>query len=159
MSKPISNPIERFWSKIDKTDTCWLWRSGVISTGYGLFFVHKGNRQLAHRYSFELANGTIPDGMVIDHICHTERCVNPKHLRAASQKQNCENKAGPNCNNRSSGIRGVTWDKSRNLWSTMVMHNGKNHSAGRFEDLDAASSAVVKLRNTLHSHNDYDRSV
>lgn len=72
---------QRFWEKIDRRgeDECWLWKAS-IRHGYGAFGVRQGYVEIAHRYSWILANGEIPDGLCVLHKCDVPRCVNPKHL-------------------------------------------------------------------------------
>jgi hypothetical protein len=81
---------ERFWGKVDKTPTCWLWTAAKVSRGYGI--ITGGSpafKQLsAHRVSYELANGLIPEGLVIDHLCRVKACVKPTHLEAVPQSVN-----------------------------------------------------------------------
>ena len=65
---------------------CWLWLKATTPEGYGLFTGAKsqwGRRQVfAHRFSYELFKGDIPENFVIDHLCRTPICVNPAHLEA-----------------------------------------------------------------------------
>lgn len=85
---------ELFWSKVDKTDTCWNWtRSVTKHGGYGQFFVRSKIKinYMAHRLAYTLLRGPIPAGMQLDHMCHNRRCVNPAHLRAVDHKGNAEN--------------------------------------------------------------------
>lgn len=77
---------DSFWSKARRTD-CILWMGAVNSRGYGCFAVN-GVSQLAHRLSYEEANGPIPEGLVIDHLCRTHNCVNPEHLEAVTNREN-----------------------------------------------------------------------
>lgn len=77
----------KFWAKVDKTDGCWLWTGNSDGRGYGVYW-HGGKRHKAHRWSYELANGVIPAGLVIDHLCRVTLCVNPSHLRAVTQRTN-----------------------------------------------------------------------
>ena len=74
--------------RLAKTDDgCWLWRGTLATNGYG--FVSVGRRtRLAHRAFYEQANGPIPSGLVIDHICRHRDCVNPAHLRAVTTREN-----------------------------------------------------------------------
>jgi HNH endonuclease len=82
-------PTVRFWNKVERTDDCWLWRAATAWNGYGLFRL--GNKMvLVHRYSWSLANGPIPDGRVIDHLCHVRACVNPAHLACVSMQENVQ---------------------------------------------------------------------
>lgn len=102
----------RFWSKVQKTDTCWLWTGHVTTNGYGVInLTYPGDKQRgfrAHRYLFELYHGPIAEGLDIDHKCHNKRCVRPAHLRTTTRKQNLENRQGANSQSKS-GVRGVHW--------------------------------------------------
>lgn len=72
---------ERFWAKVNKTETCWLWIGAKDKDGYGHFRL--GNLQtLAHRASYEMHIGAIPKGLTLDHLCRIRHCVNPSHLEA-----------------------------------------------------------------------------
>lgn len=60
-------------------DGCWLWLEWADKDGYGKVRVGKSKRP-AHRVSYELYVGPIPDGLLIDHLCKQKACVNPHHL-------------------------------------------------------------------------------
>ena len=84
----MSEAVERyFWTKVNKTDTCWLWTDSLNNGGYA-FFTCGGEHYSAHRYSYELRNGPILDGFTIDHLCRVRHCVNPDHLEVVSQYEN-----------------------------------------------------------------------
>lgn len=82
------DPIVRFWAKVTKTESCWLWTGGKTIGGYGTFGVSAGVSKLAHRFAYELSTGPIPAGYDIDHLCRTRHCVNPAHLEAVSHRVN-----------------------------------------------------------------------
>lgn len=73
-------PIERFEKKIQPGPSgCWIWIGELNRSGYGQFDVG-GKSVLAHRWSYEYHVAPIPEGLQIDHLCHTPACVNPEHL-------------------------------------------------------------------------------
>ena len=81
---------ERFLVKVRKTESCWLW-TGPVFGGYGQFqpCVTGMNRScFAHRFSYELFIGPIPEGLVLDHLCRVRLCVNPVHLEPVTQSEN-----------------------------------------------------------------------
>lgn len=65
---------------------CWLWTAST-NKGYGSF-QHKNKSILAHRLSWEIVNGPIPDGLVACHKCDTPACINPDHIFLGTQKDN-----------------------------------------------------------------------
>lgn len=80
-------PLEdRFWAKVDRTNTCWNW-TGALTYGYGRFSLHTKVVQ-AHRFSYELLVGPIPEGLQLDHLCRNHSCVNPIHLEPVTGRVN-----------------------------------------------------------------------
>jgi len=125
-----------------------MWIACLDTHGYGQMS-DQGRKLKAHRVSYEIAYGPIPNGLHIDHLCHNRACVRPDHLRAVTNKVNIENRRDANRNNLSSGIRGVSWNKNARKWSVSVTHNRKSHHGGLFTNLDEAEQAAIALRTDL----------
>lgn len=124
---------------------CWPWK-GTLTNGYGYIRVD-GVGKRAHRISYEMHVGVIPDGFLVDHLCHNRACVNPSHLRLATDKQNAENRDGAQANS-STGLRGV-WPHTHGRFGATVQHGGKPIYLGIFSTAEEADQAARKMRADL----------
>lgn len=77
---------QRFWSKVQKTSSCWYWLDKPNSDGYGQFAVasHKAPIK-AHRLAWELTRGTVPHRTLVN-TCGCKTCVNPDHWQPRTRK-------------------------------------------------------------------------
>lgn len=78
----------RFWSRTQEVNGCWNWTGSKTSAGYGNLRLPNGKYDYAHRVAYRLANGVIPTGLVLDHLCRQRHCVNPAHLEPVTQREN-----------------------------------------------------------------------
>ena len=78
--------MERFWSKVNKTEDCWMFVASGNRWGYGQFW-YKGKFIASHRFSYLLEHGELPEGKDIHHLCRNRRCVRPDHLEALTKKE------------------------------------------------------------------------
>lgn len=151
----VISPEVRFWAMVEKSDDHWLWTGSLMGRSdddrYGQF--QPGRRGTspvgAHRFSYELAYGPIPNGYQVDHDYRCpKRCVRPTHLRLTTNKQNHENYSNP---------RGACYDKATGRWAAAVKHNYQRYWLGRFDTKEEALKAAQLKRLELFTHNDSDR--
>jgi hypothetical protein len=153
---------ERFERAVRRQGECLIWTAGKNTMGYGLITTPDGVKVVTHRYSYERAMGPIPEGLSLDHICHNKACVEPKHLRLVTQKQNQEHLRGPNSRS-TTGVRGVQIVKPRGKnggairYRAKVGHNRRSYDAGTYATIAEAEAAAIALRLQLFTHNDLDR--
>lgn len=108
-----------FWSKVHKTDCCWLWtRSRFQGTGYGAFWID-GKIKKAHRVAYELLVGPVPHGMDLLHDCDVRHCVRPDHTRPATHAENQRDMVGRNRHKPQDGENNhhsrFTWSEIRDI--------------------------------------------
>ncbi|WP_416351937.1 HNH endonuclease signature motif containing protein [Subtercola sp. RTI3] len=87
LGHPIRNTEDTFWQKVEPTGFCWLWTGKLGPEGYALYWL-KDRTVAVHRLAYELLIGSIPKGLVLDHLCRIRNCVNPDHLEPVTDTEN-----------------------------------------------------------------------
>jgi hypothetical protein len=105
--------VARFWARVDRSGSCWLWTWSVNTSGHGHLRVDGRNR-LAHRIAWELTYGPIPAGLSVCHGCDVRRCVRPGHLYLARQAQNMADMAAR-------GRQRSRWSTDRVIYEPAIM--------------------------------------
>jgi hypothetical protein len=134
----------RFEKYVEHTETCWLWTGAGNPAGYGQFRIRRVQRG-AHCWAWEWANGPIPTGMQIHHVCRTPRCVNPAHLELSTRRRNLQQR------------RYNSWAE---LASTLATHEQpltvtltpEQSAWVRFRASEASTSVDDVIERALHSY-------
>lgn len=100
----------------DPNSGCWLWEKQVDKDGYGQFRRSRNGPWFkAHRVSFLVFRGSIPDGMNVLHLCDTRCCVNPAHLYLGTQVENVRD------------MHRARYDLARKIAPSVILwHEGRN---------------------------------
>lgn len=145
---------ERYEAHVKKGPDCWIWTGYLNPAGYGKFFAD-GRKVFVHRWAYAEFVGPIPEGIQVDHRCRVTQCVNPAHLRLATNKQNCEHR-GPRVDN-TSGFPGVSFHRKTQRWQASVGHEGRRIYLGLYDTAAEAAEIARAKRLELFTHNDNDR--
>jgi len=86
-SKNKKSVEDRFWSKVNKTESCWLWTGSKSDFGHGQIRID-GRNTVASRYVWEIMKGPITDRLFVLHKCDNPTCVRIDHLFLGTQKDN-----------------------------------------------------------------------
>lgn len=146
----MPEPIEkRFWAKVRKgePDECWEWQACRQEFGHGLLRI-PGKVEKAHRVSWTLANGPIPDGLIVRHKCDNPPCVNPAHLELGTRADNVRDRDGRGRHVAFHGVNHpmarLTEDAVREIRRTP---RGYGVCRGLAEKFGVALGTVYQLRN------------
>lgn len=142
----FSSPEELFRNRTSKEGDCLVWIGATYGDSRGMMRV-RGERMLAYRYAWEVANGPIPTGMTIDHTCFNPSCVKLSHLRLATVSENNQHLNGPRKNNLSTGVRNVYKDGDK--YRVEVRKNGVRYNFGSHSSIEEASEVAEKARQEL----------
>ena len=104
---PISRVRRNFLRHVRRTKSCWLWIGAKNAFGYGIFSVTVGKlrrKSGAHRWSYVLFVGSIPDGLEVDHLCKRRVCVRPSHLEVITRIENMRRSDAPGMEQHRTGL-------------------------------------------------------
>lgn len=130
--KPL---IPRFWSHVDKSQgECWIWTKAKSKRGYGVIQI-KYKSVRCHRFSWEIHNGPIPEGLLVCHKCDNPACVRPDHLFLGTHKDNMRDMSAKG--------RAASGDRNFMRKCPELVLRGESHPLSPFTDEDVI--AIRKL--------------
>jgi len=112
-----------------------------------------GKTRGAHQLIWESVNGLVPCGLEIDHINGDPSDNRIGNLRLVTHSQNMQNTRKASGKNKTSGVKGVHYDKARGKWRTHIVVSGKQIHIGRFDSIGDAKKAYNNMAAIVHTHN------
>lgn len=107
---------------VDPTTGCWRWTGDLHWKGYALLTVRDKPMEKKHRYVHRLSyvefRGSIPEGLILDHLCRVRDCVNPFHLEAVTHKTNSRRGIGVGAPKRTHCVKGHLFTPANEYWYT-----------------------------------------
>jgi len=120
--------MDRLWNRTNRESGCWIWTGCKNADGYGTISVN-GKMHMAHRLSWELTNGPIPNGLFVCHKCDNPSCINPEHLFLGTNKDNMQDKVKKGRKNGGGPARGER-NGSAKITKADVLEIRKLHANG-----------------------------
>ena len=142
-----------FDERVEKTEDCWIWTGSKISRGYGSFHSDGTNKRIsAHRLSWTIHNGKIPEGLVVRHKCNNPICVNPDHLELGTLKDNSADRiaAGNSGVGSKNNLASLNEEKVKEIKSLLKIGLSGAEIGRRFDVTRTCINAIKKARTWKH---------
>lgn len=133
-------------ARTSRQGECLIWTGSTSRGGYGQINIG-GRPRRVHRYVWEKANGPIPEGMFIDHICHERACVELSHLRLATRSQNNAYRVGSRRDRLEPLPRNV--ERNGRGYAVRIASGGKRRYYGTFPTVEEAAAVADRERRRL----------
>lgn len=143
---------ERFWSKVKKTETCWLWKASFRPTGYGQFLLY-GKVVAPHRVAWLLAFGPIPAHLQVCHTCDVRACCRPDHLFLGTREENMQDakRKGRTAKGERNGHALLTVKQVRQIRAAFNLGASQSHLAEQFGVTRSNIATITQGRSWKHA--------
>jgi hypothetical protein len=155
MFQRTESPEDRFRRRLAsaaRVNECWLWNGYLDKDGYGTFAVTHKHTKKAHRYSYELNVGPIPQGLCVCHRCDTPSCVRPGHLFVGTMTDNDADRdsKGRQAKGESSGTSRFTNEQIRDMRNLRAQGLTQQAIAELFNTAQPVVSRIVLMKAWKH---------
>lgn len=136
---------DRFEAKFQKSEGCWIWMSGLTTTGYGSFTIDNKSAK-AHRVAYQIYVGPVPRGMHVLHRCDNRKCVNPHHLFLGTNQTNIDDKVskGRQLKGERCRFTKLTADQVKEVFQLFTNGLTKTAIAKKFNVSDVAIGKIIR---------------
>lgn len=141
-----ATPSESIAARSRRDGDCIVWTGHLNQKGYPRFNSGGNKLVLVYRYIWEQANGPIPQGREIDHICFNRACIKLEHLRLSDRVSNTRHRIGAQPNSIS-GVRNV--HRRGNKWIVRLKSKGKHYEFGSFDNIEDAAIRAKEARQEM----------
>ena len=135
---------DRFWSKVKKSKGCWEWQACTNEAGYGIVGVGGKRTDRAHRVSWRLRYGEIPEGLFVLHRCDNRKCVRPSHLFVGTNQDNVDDMVAKGRNSPPPPMAG---------WNKIKLHEETIAQLGKVPDTELARTIGVSKHKIQRERN------
>ena len=150
MAREMISIEKRFWAKVQKAEGCWPWMAFRMKNGYGTIGVgrREEGKKFAHRVSWEIHFGPIPDGLHVLHRCDTPFCVRPDHLWLGTDKDNSEDREKKGRGNRYNQAKGESNGRAKLAIADVVAIREMKGSTRKIGALFGVTDVLIsKIKN------------
>ena len=139
----LGDCLDRFWSKVDRSGDCWLWKASRTADGYGVIR-WAGKSRKAHRVAWVIAAGEIPAGKLVLHRCDVPGCVRPSHLFLGTDADNARDRTekGRGAKGERMGRAKLTWREVDAIRIRVAAGEMQKTLAAEF---DVATSTIARI--------------
>jgi hypothetical protein len=159
VNAPVTDPVimsalrdhRRFHKYVEVTPDCWIWHGTFYTQNgkntYGQFWL-KGTRTGAHRASYLIHVGPVPEGLEVMHSCDVKECVSPFHLRTGTHQENIAEAFAKFAPDKFSGENGgnarLTWNQVHAIRAAVAAGQSQKSQADIYGVVAVQISNIVR---------------
>lgn len=144
MPRKIVPPEMRFWRRVQKTDSCWVWTGCLNNHGYGEFWAGpEQGYQFTHRFSWLLHFGPIPKDLKVLHHCDNPPCIRPDHLFLGTMLDNARDSISKGRYHHFGGFKGEEHPRAKLTYERVAFIRSSNLSLAALSVMFGVARQVI----------------